>query len=121
LIGHVSVEPGEGEFYLIVRIFTARVRSTRFRNLNRFIGHGCLALFLSRVSLTTESRGAAHHRTWKSVRIDRVGMPVSIAFCEVIADYGLPIPIDLQNSQSVAEQLERRRAIHSGGGVFGGK
>ena len=41
-------------------------------------------------------------------------------FCEVIADYGLPIPTDLQNSQTVAEQSERRRA-QSSGGVFGGK
>jgi hypothetical protein len=41
-------------------------------------------------------------------------------FCEVIADYGLPIPTDLQNSQSVAEQSEGRRA-QSTGAVFGGK
>jgi hypothetical protein len=42
-------------------------------------------------------------------------------FCEVIADYGLPIPTDLQNSPSVVEQSERRRAQSTGGGVFGGK
>jgi hypothetical protein len=41
-------------------------------------------------------------------------------FCEVIADYGLPIPTDMQASQSTAEQSERRRA-QSSGGVFGGK
>ena len=41
-------------------------------------------------------------------------------FCEVIADYGLPIPTDMQVSQSIAEQSERRRA-QSSGGVFGGK
>jgi hypothetical protein len=42
-------------------------------------------------------------------------------FCEVIADYGLPIPTDLQNSQSVAEQSERRGVQSTGDGVFGGK
>jgi hypothetical protein len=42
-------------------------------------------------------------------------------FCEVIADYGLPIPTDLQNSQSVAEQSEMRRAQLTGGGVLAGK
>jgi hypothetical protein len=42
-------------------------------------------------------------------------------FCEVIADYGLPIPTDLQHSPSVVEQSERRRAQSTGGGVFGGK
>ena len=42
-------------------------------------------------------------------------------FCEVIADYGLPIPTDLQSSQSVAEQSERRRAQSTGGGVLAGK
>ena len=41
--------------------------------------------------------------------------------CEVIADYGLPIPTDLQSSQSVAEQSERRRAQSTGGGVLAGK
>jgi hypothetical protein len=42
-------------------------------------------------------------------------------FCEVIADYGLPIPPELQNSQSVAEQSERRHAQSTGGGVVGGR
>jgi hypothetical protein len=42
-------------------------------------------------------------------------------FCEVIADYGLPIPTDFQNSQSVAEQSETRPAKSTGGDVFGGK
>jgi hypothetical protein len=41
-------------------------------------------------------------------------------FCEVLADYGLPIPTDLQISQSIAEQSERRDA-QSTGGVFGGQ
>jgi hypothetical protein len=41
--------------------------------------------------------------------------------CEVIADYGLPIPTDLQNSQSVAEQSERCRAPSTGADVFGGE
>ena len=42
-------------------------------------------------------------------------------FCEVIADYGLTIPTDLQNSQSVVEQSERRRAQSTGGSVLAGK
>ena len=42
-------------------------------------------------------------------------------FCEVIADYGLPIPTDLQNSQSVVEQSERRRAQSTSGSVLAGK
>jgi hypothetical protein len=41
--------------------------------------------------------------------------------CEVIADYGLPIPTDLQNLQSVAEQSKRRHAQSTGGGVLAGK
>jgi hypothetical protein len=40
-------------------------------------------------------------------------------FCEVLADYGLPIPTDLQILQSTAEQSETRGA-QSTGGVFGG-
>ena len=42
-------------------------------------------------------------------------------YCEVIADYGLPIPTDLQNPRPVAELSERRRAQSTGGSVFGGK
>jgi hypothetical protein len=36
-------------------------------------------------------------------------------FCEVIADYGLPIPTDMRNSQPVAEQSEWCRAQSTGG------
>jgi hypothetical protein len=54
----------------------------------------------------------------KQVELNASEQDKAIArFCEVIADYGLPIPTDLQSSQSVAEQSETRRAQPTGGGV----